>query len=99
MKKILIVLLAAVVGIAARQWFFSTVRIAGTSMDDMDAVSLSKLRAADMVISKGQANFETLNGCGMNIYYLFLCKCRRFERRFNMGKLQGVLANDRRLEC
>lgn len=73
--------------------------IAGTSMDDMDEVSLSKFRAADMVVSKGQANFETLNGCGMNIYYLFLCKCRRFERRFNMGKLQGVLANDRRLEC
>lgn len=31
---VLIVLLAAVVGIAARQWFFSTVRIAGTSMEN-----------------------------------------------------------------
>lgn len=73
--------------------------IAGTSMENMDEISLSRLKNADIVISKGQANFETLNGCGMNIYYLFLCKCSRFERRFHMTKLQGVLANDRRLEC
>lgn len=73
--------------------------IAGTSMQDMDELSLSRLKGADVVISKGQANFETLNGCGMNIYYLFLCKCGRFERRFHMSRLQGVIANDRRLEC
>ena len=73
--------------------------IAGTSIEDMDEVSRSRLESADVIISKGQANFETLNGCGMNIYYLFLCKCRRFERRFNMSKFQGVLANDRRLGC
>jgi len=73
--------------------------IAGTSIADMDEVSRLRLESADVVISKGQANFETLNGCGMNIYYLFLCKCRRFERRFHMSKFQGVLANDRRLGC
>jgi len=72
--------------------------ITGTSMADMDEISLSRLKDADIIISKGQANFETLNGCGLNIYYLFLCKCSRFERRFRMSKLQGVLVNDRRLE-
>jgi len=72
--------------------------VAGTFIEKMDSASLSRLRDADVVISKGQANFETLNGCGMNIYYLFLCKCSRFERRFGMAKLQGVIKNDRRLE-
>lgn len=71
--------------------------IAGTSMENMDEISLSRLKNADVIISKGQANFETLNGCGMNVYYLFLCKCRRFERRFHMRKLEGVMANDLRL--
>jgi len=72
--------------------------VAGTFIEKMDSASLSRLRDADVVISKGQANFETLNGCGMNIYYLFLCECSRFERRFGMAKLQGVIKNDRRLE-
>ena len=71
--------------------------IAGTSMENMDGLSLSRLKDADVIVSKGQANFETLNGCGMNVYYLFLCKCRRFERRFRMKKLEGVMANDLRL--
>ena len=71
--------------------------VAGTSRKDMDPVSRSRLDGADLILAKGQANFETLNGCGLNVYYLFLCKCHRFERRFHMEKFQGVLANDRRL--
>lgn len=71
--------------------------VAGTWRDDMDPVSRNRLETADVILGKGQANFETLNGCGLNIYYLFLCKCSRFQHRFNMRKLQGVLANDRRL--
>lgn len=71
--------------------------IAGTWRDAMDETSRKRLDGADMILAKGQGNFETLNGCGLNIYYLFLCKCHRFERRFNMQQFQGVLANDRRL--
>ena len=33
------------------------------------------LRDADLVISKGLANYETLSGRGQNTYFLFLCKC------------------------
>ena len=29
--------------------------------------------SADVIIAKGQANFETLRYCKKNIYYLFLC--------------------------
>lgn len=36
------------------------------------------LDQADVMLAKGQANFETLHGCGRNIYYSFLCKCDWF---------------------
>lgn len=71
--------------------------IAGTWLPTMEKRARSRLQTADVVISKGQANFESLNGCGLNIYYLFLCKCEWFVQRFHMEKFKGVLVNDRRL--
>lgn len=71
--------------------------VAGTWRAEMDEVSLGRLNSADVILGKGLANFETLNGCGLNAYYLFLCKCSRFQHLFNMQKFQGVLANDHRL--
>ena len=71
--------------------------IAGTWIPKMSAESREKLEKADLIISKGQANFESLHGCGLNIYYLFLCKCEWFVRRFGMEKYKGVLANEGRL--
>ena len=72
--------------------------IAGNSLGYISAEAEEKIRTADVVISKGQGNFESLNGCGMNIYYLFLCKCDWFVRRFKMKRLTGILINDRNLE-
>lgn len=44
---------------------------------------------ADVVIAKGQGNFESLYGTGrVNLYYIFLCKCNLFMERC------GVLQND-----
>ena len=72
--------------------------IAGNSLGYISAEAEEKIRTADVVIPKGQGNFESLNGCGMNIYYLFLCKCDWFVRRFKMKRLTGILINDRNLE-
>lgn len=49
---------------------------------------------ADMLISKGQANYETLCGCGLNIFYLFMCKCRLFTERFGVPLYGGVLTRE-----
>lgn len=44
---------------------------------------------ADLVIAKGQGNFESLYGSGQGkTYYIFLCKCNLFISRF------GVKQND-----
>lgn len=56
------------------------------------------LDSADMIISKGQGNFESLHGCGMNIYYLFLCKCELFSGRFQVERFHGMFVNERRVK-
>ena len=46
---------------------------------------------ADVIFAKGQANVETLLGCGLNVYYAFLVKCSRFITLFDKPKLTPVL--------
>lgn len=67
---------------------------AGTCLDKISDEALDAIEGADMVISKGQGNFETLNRCGLNIYYIFMCKCDMFAKRFNVPLLSGMLIND-----
>lgn len=71
--------------------------IAGNSLGYINEEAEDLIRNADVVISKGQGNFESLNGCGLNIYYLFLCKCDWFVRKFQMKRLTGILVNDKNL--
>ena len=53
--------------------------------------------ASDVILSKGQGNFETLLGCGANVYYLFLCKCELFTRLFQVEKFTGMFVNEQRI--
>ncbi|HIX60041.1 MAG TPA: DUF89 family protein [Candidatus Blautia gallistercoris] len=71
--------------------------VAGTDLSDVSAEAEEMLRSADLIISKGQGNFETLHGCGLNIYYLFLCKCDWFMEKFQAEKFQGMFVNERRI--
>lgn len=68
--------------------------IAGTWEPSLSAEAAAALNQADLIIAKGQANFETLCECGRNIYYLFLCKCQMFARRFGVPRLTGMLIHD-----
>ena len=63
-----------------------------------DGYSAITSNNADIIISKGQANFETLRYCGKNIYYIFMCKCQMFADRFGVPKLSGMLLNDLRMK-
>lgn len=62
-----------------------------------DATMEDALESADLIIAKGQGNYETLHDCGLNIYYLFLCKCKWFQYQFNAKPLQGMFINERRI--
>ena len=68
--------------------------IAGTSLSAISQEALEQIDNADMLIAKGQANFETLRCCGRNVYYIFLCKCELFAHRFSVPRFQGMLLRD-----
>ena len=68
--------------------------IAGTYIPWLSAEAKQAMEEADLLISKGQGNFESLHGCGLNIYYLFLCKCQWFMERFGLSQYSGVFINE-----
>ncbi|MBQ9155428.1 MAG: DUF89 family protein [Eubacterium sp.] len=68
--------------------------IMGTWFPEISEEAADELRSADLVIAKGQANFETMRRCGLNVYYLFLCKCDLYANMFGVPKLSGMLIND-----
>ena len=68
--------------------------IPGTQLNEISLNARERIDTADFIIAKGQGNFETLYGCGKNIYYIFLCKCDLFTTRFDMKKFQGVFINE-----
>jgi len=70
--------------------------IAGTWLDSTKTETRKIIEAADIILSKGQANYETLRFCGLNIYYLFLCKCEMFAKEFDIERFTGMLLNELR---
>ncbi|MGI6501708.1 MAG: damage-control phosphatase ARMT1 family protein [Anaerostipes sp.] len=68
--------------------------IAGTCLHRLPKRVSQIVDNADVIIAKGQGNYETLNGCGKNIYYLFLCKCNYFIEKFNTEYLAPVFCKE-----
>ncbi len=66
----------------------------GTILSTVNRETLNLLHRADVIIAKGQGNFESLFGEGLNPYFLFLCKCDLFVRRFGMEKYASVFARE-----
>lgn len=70
--------------------------VAGTYIPDISNEMRDYLTSTDVILAKGQGNFETLSGCGLNVYYVFLCKCQLFCGLFNVPQLTGMFINERR---
>ncbi len=70
--------------------------VGGTWLHGISTHARELLYNADVIIAKGQGNYETLHGCGLNIYYLFLCKCDWFQQLFHAKLLQGKFINEKR---
>ena len=69
--------------------------IAGTQLDMLGEEAKQAFGTADVILSKGQGNAETLLGCGYNVYYAFLVKCPIFMERFQKPKLAPMLVKER----
>ena len=71
-------------------------RVAGTHMDLLSEEARRALESADVIIAKGQANAETLLGCGLNVYFAFLVKCIRFQKIFEKPQFTPMLVAERK---
>lgn len=69
--------------------------IPGAWLPKMSEKAREYTERADVIISKGQANAECLMGCGLNIYYLLLCKCERFVSMFGVERYTGLFINEK----
>ena len=69
--------------------------VPGTVIELLSEEAKRAMDEADVILSKGQGNVETLLGCGYNIYYAFLVKCPLFMERFGKAKLTPMLLKER----
>jgi uncharacterized protein with ATP-grasp and redox domains len=61
----------------------------GTPLDLCSPAFLKELEATDLVLSKGQGNYETLNDLDKPVFFLFRVKCPLVSR--HLGLPQGTL--------
>lgn len=68
--------------------------VSGTELSLLSEEAKAAMDAADIILSKGMANTETLYGSGYNIYYAFLVKCVRFVQQFQKPLMTPMLVRD-----
>ena len=60
----------------------------------MSAEAKAAMDEADVILAKGQGNYEGLYGEGWHIFYLLLCKCEMFAQRFNVPRMTGMFTEE-----
>jgi len=68
----------------------------GTVLSDCSEEFIKVYNKADVIISKGQANFESLDGVQKNIYYILTAKCASVARRFGIAIDDAVVLKGER---
>jgi damage-control phosphatase, subfamily I len=71
----------------------------GTSLPNCSQAFLDLFHSADMVISKGQANFETLVNEKRRIFFLFKVKCKLLSRKHDLPLGEFVLLDNKNLKA
>ncbi len=65
----------------------------GTILEDCSADLRDRFRAADLVVSKGQGNYESLSGVAGNVVFLFKVKCPAVARHTGLALGLHVLCD------
>lgn len=68
--------------------------VSGTELSLLSEEAKAAIDSADVIISKGMANTETLYGSGYPIYYAFLVKCIRFVEEFGKPLMTPMLVKE-----
>ncbi len=71
---------------------------AGTTLAGTNKLFHQRLAEADLIISKGQGNFETLTEEKISkpLFYLFLCKCEKIAQTFKTNTFDLMLLSNQR---
>ena len=68
--------------------------VAGTVYGMLSDEAKDILDNSDVILAKGQGNYESLCKQGRHIFYSFLCKCELFTSRFEVPKLTGIFVEE-----
>ena len=68
--------------------------VGGTIYSLLPEKARSVLDGADVILSKGQGNYESLSGRGYHVFYALLCKCDLFTSRFDVPRLTGIFVEE-----
>ena len=77
------------------QVFSNGKAVAGTVYEMMPEDARRALDNADVILAKGQGNYESLSGQGRHLFYAFLCKCDYFTSQFSVPLLTGMLIEEK----
>ena len=69
--------------------------IAGTVYEMIPEEAKKAIDEADVILAKGQGNYESMSGEGRHIFYTLLCKCDLFTNRFQVPRLTGVFVEEK----
>lgn len=70
----------------------------GTVLDKASDEFLEAYRNADVIVSKGQANYETLSGRDENIFFILKAKCGVIARSLGVELYDAVMAHQTRVK-
>ena len=68
--------------------------VGGTVYQLLSEEAKEVLNSAEVILAKGQGNYESLNHQGLHIFYSFLCKCELFMNRFNVPQFTGIFVEE-----
>ncbi len=69
--------------------------IPGTVYKMLTEEARDALDTADVILAKGQGNYESLSHQGRHIFYAFLCKCDLFTTRFQVPQFTGMFVEEK----
>ena len=68
--------------------------VPATYLKEVSPRVLKEMEEADVILSKGLGNLETLYGEGYEIFYAFNCKCKHISERFGAPIWSAVFAKE-----
>ena len=69
--------------------------IPGTVYNMLPKEAKKAIDEADVILAKGQGNYESMSDQGRHVFYEFLCKCDLFTGRFKVPRLTGMFIEEK----